>query len=713
MQAATRETVLGNFDNASFRYAGLETRFLKRGETFVVRTEGPDGKLTDYDISFTFGYYPLQQYLVAFPGGRYQALSICWDTRPKALGGQRWFHLYPQEKIRAGDVLHWTSLSQNWNFQCAECHSTNLRKNFDAAENRYATTWSELNVSCEACHGPGSRHVEWARAAGDGKTAALPHKGLVFALSGREDAVWTVNPATGIAERSRPRTSHAEVETCARCHSRRSTMTDAYAYGQPLADTHRAALLDESLYFADGQIEDEVYQYGSFLQSRMFAKGVTCSDCHDPHDLRVAEQADQTCARCHLPERFSSSVHHHHRPGSAGSSCVECHMPSRMYMVIDKRRDHSFRVPRPDLSVSLGTPNACSGCHADKPATWAAAATRQWFGSSSKSSQPHYASAIEPGRTLGADAERGLTATASNLETPAIVRATSISLLSPVLSPVSLPTVEASLGDPDPMVRAAAADVLIGVDEATRARLLGPLFADPVRLVRVHAARSAATVRASLLTGDQGEARARALEEFVAIQHEQADTPGAHINLGALYAEQGNLEGARTEFEAALKIQPAFVPGSVNLADVLRAQGRDDEGEKILRAALARTPEAADLHHALGLLLVRAKRNDEAIIELRRAATLDPGNRRAQYVLGVALYSTGRTREAVETLERATAAHPGDREILSALASYHRELGHVDRALDYARRLVTLSPTDESARTLVAQLEAAAGSSAR
>lgn len=384
MQPANESTVLGNFDNVTFRYAGLETRFFRRDGRFLVSTEGPDGKPHEYEIAYTFGYDPLQQYLIAFPGGRYQALSVCWDTRPRAAGGQRWFHLYPQERIRAGDVLHWTSLSQNWNFQCAECHSTNLRKNFVAAENRYATTWSEINVSCEACHGPGSRHVAWATnpvgSVGGGAAGSAADKGLVFTLGAKNGAAWTVNPATGIGERSKPRTSTMEVDTCARCHARRSTLTDRYEFGRALADTHRPALLEDPLYFADGQIRDEVYEYGSFVQSRMFATGVTCSDCHDPHGVTIAAPVDQVCARCHLPAKFAAPAHHHHREGSTGSSCVACHMPERTYMVIDGRHDHSFRVPRPDLSVALDTPDSCTTCHAGKPARWAADATRAWFG---------------------------------------------------------------------------------------------------------------------------------------------------------------------------------------------------------------------------------------------------------------------------------------------------------------------------------------------
>ncbi len=707
MQVADAATVKGDFNDTTFSYAGTVTRFSRRDGKFFVTTDGPAGAMREYQIAYTFGTYPLQQYLVAFPGGRYQALSVCWDTRPKAEGGQRWFHLYPKERVRAGDVLHWTSLSQNWNYQCAECHSTNLRKGYQLSADRYETTWSEINVSCEACHGPGSRHLEWARATPEAAARlSVPNKGLVFDIGVGDRGVWTINPATGIAERNRPRTSRMEIETCARCHARRGTLTDAYRHGRPLADTHRPAVLEESLYFADGQIHDEVYEYGSFLQSKMFAKGVTCSDCHDPHELGMGSQPDEVCSRCHLPAKFAAPAHHHHRVGSAGSSCVVCHMPARTYMVVDSRRDHSFRVPRPDLTDTLGTPNACTTCHAAKPASWAADIVRGWFGSA-RASQPTYASSIYAGRTLAADAEQQLAASATDPATPAIARATALSLLSPVLSPRSLPAVEAGLRDADPLPRAAAIEALSAADQTMRARLLGPLLVDPVRLVRIDAARAAASLPPGLLTPEQEEARRKGLEEFTAVQQEQADAPGSHINLGALYVARGEYDRARAEFEIALKIQPAFVPAAINLADLSRIQGRDDEGERVLRNAIERTPDQADLFHALGLVLVRTKRQAEALDAFQRAAKLRPTDRRLQYVLAVALYSSGRTKEALDLLERTARDHPGDRDVLSALVSYHRDLGHVDRALDYARRLEAALPTDSSVRSLVAQLEAA------
>ena len=279
--------------------------FSTRDGKFYVRTDGPDGKLAEFEISYTFGVAPLQQYLIELPGGRLQALGIAWDTRPKAQGGQRWFHLYPGQNIRAGDPLHWTGVNQNWNFMCAECHSTQLRKNFDAATGRYDTTWAEIDVACEACHGPGAEHVAWAQARRHGVFAA--DSGLAVALDERNGVAWTPVPATGNAQRSAPRTSSREIETCARCHARAARIADDYVHGKPLDDTHRLALLDEGLYWHDGQIRDEVYEWGSFVQSRMHAQGVTCSDCHDPHSLALRRPGNALCAQCHLPAKFDTS----------------------------------------------------------------------------------------------------------------------------------------------------------------------------------------------------------------------------------------------------------------------------------------------------------------------------------------------------------------------------------------------------------------------
>ena len=304
MEVASEQSVIGDFNGASFSYGGVTSRFYRRDGKFLVYTDGPDGAMQEYEVAYTFGVAPLQQYLIALPGGRYQALGIAWDARPAADRGQRWFHLYPTEHVTHDDVLHWTRPSQNWNDRCARCHSTNLVKGYRLATNRYETTWSDIDVSCEACHGPGSAHVAWAH--GDrGQEAA--RKGLVVALGEPEPATWIFEGPSGIAHRSRPRVSHAEVETCAPCHARRAELSDGAPAGRPLLDDYRPALLEEGLYFADGQIEDEVYEYGSFLQSAMYHAGVTCSDCHDPHSLKLRVGGNALCTRCHLEVRHAGA----------------------------------------------------------------------------------------------------------------------------------------------------------------------------------------------------------------------------------------------------------------------------------------------------------------------------------------------------------------------------------------------------------------------
>jgi len=426
MQEATASTVQGDFNNAAFRYNDVESTFLKRDNKFIVRTDGPDGKLADYDIKYVFGITPLQQYLIEFPGGRYQALSIAWDSRPQAEGGQRWFHLYPNEHIDHTDALHWTGLYQNWNLQCAACHSTNLRKNFDAGSNSYKTTWSEMSVACEACHGPGSRHVEWARTAKAPYTAG-DRKALEAYLQSRASEAWHFpTVAAKYAERDKP----APVETmnvCLACHARRSVLKEGEPASAALIDAHRLALPIPPLYYADGQQREEVYTWGSFAQSKMFARGVTCMDCHEPHALKLRAEATPCADAAITPSVFDTEQHHHHAAGTKGAECIGCHMPAQNYMVIDARRDHSFRLPRPDLSSSIGSPNACTQCHTERKPEWAVDALDGWYGREWRT-RMHYGATLHAGVTQGAKGLPDLLKLATTPSQPAIVRAAAATL---------------------------------------------------------------------------------------------------------------------------------------------------------------------------------------------------------------------------------------------------------------------------------------------
>jgi predicted CXXCH cytochrome family protein len=706
MQPADSSTVLGNFDNVTFEKDGVTSTFFRRDGGYFVRSDGPDGQLHEHNIAYTFGVDPLQQYLIAFPDGRYQALSIVWDSRAASAGGQRWFHLYPHEQIDYRDILHWTGPQQNWNYMCADCHSTNLQKNYRLAEDRYETTWSDINVSCEACHGPGSHHVEWAKALQSGRASPDPAHGLTVQLRDASGSPWSFQPGQSIAQRSTPPSSQAEVDTCGRCHARRAQIWGDYQPGQTMAQAYRAALLDEGLYHADGQIRDEVYEYGSFLQSKMYRAGVTCSNCHDPHSGRLRAEGNALCAQCHLPATYDGPQHHFHQTDTAGARCVSCHMIERFYMVIDGRRDHSFRVPRPDLSVKLGTPTACTDCHADRSAQWAGDVIAHWYGPNRQSGW-HYGEALDAGRRTQVGAERLLVQIVEDLALPAIVRGTALSLLNRYLGADSLRVIEASLRHNDPLVRRAAVAALATIEPRARVALGMPPLRDPIRTVRLEAVSSLVDVPRNVYTAEQLTALDRVIVEYRQAQAFNADRAEAHLNLGTLEARLGNVEAAAAAYRTAIRLQPAFIPAYINLADLSRQQGHETRATQTLREALQVDPENGAARHALGLSLVRQQRLRDAIPELAKAAQLRPDVPRYAYVYGVALHQTGRIQQALQVLKDAQTRYPGDRDILAALAQYHRQAGDRQGAIAWARKLVEASPGDPGARHLLESLERA------
>jgi len=694
MQPPTDASVVGDFNNTRFSYGGVTSTFSRRDGKFVVRTDGPDGTLNDYDVKYTFGIAPLQQYLIELSGGRVQALSIAWDSRPKNRGGQRWFHLYPNERVTHDDELHWSRPSQNWNFMCADCHSTGVRKGYDRETDRFQTHFAEISVGCEACHGPGSRHLEWAAA----RTAAKPEsadstKGLNTRLDERRGVAWIANATTGNATRSRPRTSDREIETCAQCHARRSQIADGYEAGMRLLDYYRPALLSRPLYHADGQQHDEVYIWGGFLQSRMYARGVTCSDCHNPHSGSLRAEGNAVCATCHLPAKYDTPAHHHHQMASAGATCVGCHMPATTYMVIDPRHDHSLRIPRPDLSATLGTPNACTSCHTQRDARWAATHLTAWYGGTTALG-PHerLAMALSAADAATLDAQARLSALAADATQSTIARATTLAELSFPRTGAALTALANGLRDTSALVRLGALQSVAQFPVASRLSMVEPLLSDPMKSIRVEAAQILAAVPADQMSVETQAAFERAATEYVEVQRYNADRPEARVNLGTFLAERGDFVGAETELRSAIRMAPSSIPAYVNLADVYRSLGRDAEGERLLRDGIAGAPRSGVLHFALGLALTRLNRGDSALREFARAAGLEPGNARFAYVHAVALHSAGKVDAAIARLKSALTAHPGNGDILAALAKFYEARGEAAEARRYADQLRALTP---------------------
>ena len=600
-------------------------------------------------------------------------------------------------KLPAGDRLHWTGRDQTWNYQCADCHSTDLKKNYDLAANTYATTWTDVNVSCESCHGPGSRHVAWAQAhAGTGSNSVTPglseadRLGLTNWLKATDQGHWEMNPETGIARRTEPLAS-AELDTCAACHARRRVIAKDAAPDGKFLDSYLPALLEPGLYHADGQIDGEVFEYGSFMQSRMHHAGVTCSDCHDPHSLALRAEGNALCGQCHMPAKFDVAEHHHHQPGSTGAQCVNCHMPTKTYMVVDRRRDHSFRVPRPDLSASIGTPNACTQCHTDRPADWATHAIAEWY-PQGRQTQPHYGTALYAGRTGAVDAERRLDELILDQSQPEIARASALLLLPRYATPASEAAIKAAIADPSALVRSAVPRALPPSPSRTVVQAVAPLLSDPVRAVRVETARALAGVDPKYHDAGSANCIRRRVSRTGCRGDWSTPIVRRRISISACWTCVVSATAeAEAEYRTALRLDPGFVPALANLADLDRMRGQDQQGAELLRKALLIEPNNADVRHSLGLLLVRQHNYAEALEQLRQASELAPDNVRYAYVYAIALNSTGAVAQAMALLERTHRQHPTDTDVLVALVSIARDNGDLATALRYARELAALA----------------------
>ncbi|MGD9636157.1 MAG: multiheme c-type cytochrome [Pirellulales bacterium] len=613
MEVATEESVLGDFNDAEFERLGVTTKFFRRDGKFMVNTEGPDGENHDYEIKYTFGIDPLQQYMVEFPDGRVQVLRVSWDTNRK-----RWFEVtppdVPNERLLPGDPLHWTGVAQNWNTTCAECHSTNLEKNYDLVTDTYKTTFSEIDVSCEECHGPGSVHVE---------------------LANRWSPLWDRNVGYGLSN-LKTVANTAQIETCAKCHSRRHALHADFRPGRPLLDYYEPTVLSPGLYHPDGQILDEVYEYSSFLESKMHANRVRCSDCHDPHSLKLKFSGNKLCTQCHIAGKYDTPTHHHHPAESAGASCIACHMGTQMYMVVDERHDHSFRVPRPDLTVEFGVPNTCNKCHnlPHETPEWAAETVRKWYGDK-RPDDPHWGPAFAAASRGAPEGEKLLQALMFRPATPSIVKATALSLSNQYQTPDIAELQERALDDDDPLVRATAVGVLLPTEPISHFfSLLGERLTDRSRAVRIAAARRLASVPRANIDPSYHAALDRALDEYRSAQQLNLERAAPHINLGMLARDEGNFDEAEKELRTAIRLEPQLTGPRSELASLLMRENPNNEEISELRAGEADNldrdskllPDNAVVFYRLGLLRYLLGEYTAAARAMNRACELVPSN---------------------------------------------------------------------------------------
>ncbi|NQY37692.1 MAG: hypothetical protein HRT37_22610 [Alteromonadaceae bacterium] len=636
MAIADKQSVLADFNDVDVKHYGQKAHFFIKNNQYHV-TITYDDKSDTYVIKYTFGYFPLQQYLVETATGKLQVLPFAWDTRKKEEGGQRWYHNYSHEEIRPEDRLHWRQPLQNWNGMCADCHSDGLIRNYDNQENTFDTQFDNINVGCLSCHGDMSAHSrkDQKRNAGADVTSSSHPTGQWLRNLGEKTAHWQGEKRDNLF-----------MEGCFACHSLRSPLTDGLKANKPFLDQFTPQLPAAPNYHADGQIKEEVYVYGSFLQSKMFAAGVNCLDCHDKHTMKLKIEGNGLCLQCHGAEVYNVKSHHQHEDDSSGAQCVNCHMPENRYMGVDDRRDHSFKIPRPDISQAFNTPNACTKCHDDKSDQWAGEKLESWHGKpQTVLSSKQLLMILNSGQAISL---------AQHLTIPAdeqidvISRATAIQLLSYTTQTLGADSLVSYLTHDEPLLRLSAANVATLLPAADKVKYLAPLLKDKYKAVRVAAARSLVSSEISAVNQKVFD---KAFKELVHANNINSWRGEGMANQGVLEIEMNNFSDAEKSFKKAIKIEPYFEAAYINLADIYRAQQKPFQVATVLSRGIKKNPKSAALYYSYGLHFVRQKKIEKALPLFEKSMKLMPDNSQYAYTYILALDGAGQSKQALTKLK--------------------------------------------------------------
>lgn len=638
MAIADEPSILADFNNVTVTHYGQKATFFRDDSRFMATIAYGD-KSESFAIKYSFGYYPLQQYLVETAPGKYQVLPFSWDSRAKEEGGQRWYHNYANEEIRPDDRLHWRQPLQNWNGMCADCHSDGLVRNYDKEENVFNTQFDNINVGCRSCHGDMTSHSS-------GHKAVKKTKGNNSATQVTKSAGhWQL----GIAEKTakwtgKPRDNNF-METCFACHSLRSPLVDGISANTPYLDQFTPQVLLSPLYHADGQISEEVYVYGSFLQSKMYAAGVNCTDCHQQHSMKLKVAGNGLCLQCHGAEVYNVQQHHHHPVNSSGALCTSCHMPDKRYMGVDDRRDHSFKIPRPDVSSAFGTPDVCVECHKGRTGKWAAKQLQNWFGEPDKlSSTLHYYYQLQGGSVINPEQHLAIIADES---LSVILRATALQLLNRSVNNIQGSDLSPYLAHPEALLRLSAAMSANLIPQPERVTFLEPLLNDKYRAVRIAAVRNLMNVP---LTAEQQKSFDHAYKELSLAMEVNSWRGEGRANYAVMEIDKGNWDEAEKSFLAAIKIDPYFESGYVNLAELYRQQAKTGLEKQLFDKALISFPESSQLNYSYGLYLVRQKQYQKATLHFQLAVTYAPTVEQYAYTYILSLDGEGKTVQAMEKL---------------------------------------------------------------
>jgi Tfp pilus assembly protein PilF len=669
-------TVKGDFNNQTFTADGVTSHFFKKEGKYFINTEGEDGKNHDFEVKYIFGYTPLQQYLVEFPGGRMQVPRLSWDCIKK-----KWFNQYAGQKVASHDWLHWTGNSQNWNTMCASCHSTNLQKKYDNKTDTYKTSYSVVNVSCESCHGAGLQHVNYINGAD------------------YKDGVVTKNSYLKLTKKS---SQLEQINACAPCHARVTELNASHTNSNELMDNYIPQIPDTESFYADGQINQEDYIYSSFLQSKMFSKGVKCSDCHNVHTTKLKRIGNETCIKCHVPENFNTPKHTFHSLGSKGSECINCHMPGKLYMGNDLRHDHSFRIPRPDLSVKFGMPNACSNCHKDKSEKALADAITQWYGPKRKY---HFSDDLIPGSQLTPNSEVHLLHLINGKEIPNIIKATAAFYLRNSNTPTSLNALLICLKNKDAQVRYRALQSLTNFSPTNWINAVGPLLSDKVRAVRIAAADLYITIPFEQIPSQYRTVFSAANTELKNYLYYQTDFSTGNVMLADYYLKLQDYTNAELFYRKGLKKDDQMIYALTNLSTTYNAQGKNDKALETLEKAQKKAPNNERIYYNLALLYNEMNNKPAAEKSFAKAIVLKSQNPRVYYNYGLMLNENKEFKEAITVLNKGIIIDPSASELYYALTFVYIQSNNVDKARQSALKLKQLDPNNPNYSQLFSSLK--------
>ena len=652
MLEATSDSVLADFDEAQITAHNVKYRFYsKSNNSYWVNIQEEGEEEQDYQISYTFGYSPLQQYMVEMENGHVQVLNMAWDSRGETEGGQNWFHLRPDENISSDNIFHWRRHYQNWNSRCADCHSTGVQKNYDIATASYDTQWSEVNVACEACHGEGSRHVDLAQQ----EQLAEDDSGFVSAT--QASLAWTFSDSQPIASPVvLDQTRTDDIAMCGRCHSLRSGLSE-HASGSNYHDEYRLQVVNDSSYFADGQILEETFVLGSFLQSKMHASGVTCANCHNPHTGSVLVEGNGLCLQCHAATTYETVDHHNHTMSTAGAECVSCHMPARTYMQVDPRRDHSFVVPNAELTNNLGVPNPCLTCHQDKDSEWLTANLENDFTNSLHWSVMR-STFINGDDSVLSDIKAYLQGTE-----PLMRKAALLASLNTIPSQQSFDIAKQQLESDEALLRRTGLTSMSSMPNVVRLSSALKLINDSNRSVRFEAL-SLIMPAYQELSDQQRTEVSTTLEEYRQSLLLNADSPEGQMAIAGLALAIRDFTVVEEAYHKALDIEPNFVPGLINFADFYRASNRDELGRELLQKALQIDSQNSGANFAYAMSLIRAQQKESALQYLQTASEQVDSSPYYHYVYAVGLNDLGQKEQAITVVTEALKVWPNDAGLL-------------------------------------------------